>query len=77
MTKRKHFLNKLNSEQRSHYMKYIRSKNGMKLNVAIRYINADGKDCGMRCLECRDIAYLLDWNDLIKDEEKKLGIVKE
>jgi hypothetical protein len=71
MRKRKHFLNKLNAEERSHYMKYVKSKDGMRENAKIRnsYTNQ------MSCLTCYMIAVKLGWQDLSKPEIKPLDIL--
>lgn len=61
MNKSKHFLNKLNKEERSHYMQYVKSKNGMIANAKIRntYNNH------MSCLTCQLIAHKLGWSELL------------
>jgi hypothetical protein len=62
MTKRKHWMYKLNAEERSHYMQYVHSKDGMRENAKIR--NAYNNQ--MSCLTCYMIAIKLGWTDLIK-----------
>jgi hypothetical protein len=61
MKNRKHFLYKLDKEERSHYMKYIKSKEGMRENATIRNCYNE-----IACFECRRIANKLGWQDLIK-----------
>jgi hypothetical protein len=62
MKKHKHFLHKLTAEERSHYMQYVKSKDGMRANAKIRnqYNNQ------MSCLTCYMIAVKLGWNELVK-----------
>lgn len=62
MKHKKHFLYKLNKEERSHYMKYVKSKAGMIENAKIRNTY---NGC-MSCLTCYMIAVKLGWQNLIK-----------
>jgi hypothetical protein len=64
MTKRKHWMYKLNAEERNHYMKYIKSKDGLRECVEL----AKSRNTRLfdQCYECYTIAVKLGWTDLIK-----------
>jgi hypothetical protein len=62
MAKHKHFLYKLNKEERSHYMQYVHSKDGMRENAKIRNTYTGQMSCGT----CYMIAVKLGWQELIK-----------
>jgi hypothetical protein len=64
MAKRKHFLYKLTKEERSHYMKYIKSKDGLKECVALA--KSRNERLFDQCYACYTIAKKLGWQDLIK-----------
>jgi len=64
MKRKRHFLYKLNKEERSHYMQYIKSKDGLRENVALA--QSRNERLQDQCYECYTIAKKLGWNDLIK-----------
>ncbi len=60
----KHWMNKLNKEERSHYMTYICSKEGMRENL--NHKNDKGQTI---CRDCVHIAHKLGWYDELTKED--------
>jgi hypothetical protein len=54
--KKRHWMYKLTQEERSHYAQYIKSKEGMRANLAVK----DGRGFPA-CLTCVHIAHKLGW----------------
>jgi hypothetical protein len=61
--KKQHWMHKLNAEERSHYMKYVKSKDGMREALAANSRNTRLID---QCYTCYTIAVKLGWKDLVK-----------
>lgn len=62
---KKHWMNKLNKEERSHFAQFIKSKEGMMANLNIK--DSRGWVC---CVDCLHIAHKLGWYDELAEGEK-------